>query len=139
MDLKFSTRRFLGSLITNPSSQFRNSKWRNQYDKRECKKLLDWGDIWYSGVFEIGDYESELKMQKLKVAIWFLNVFKSHKKHINVAQLCSDISKRADVQISGGTPRNKICSIFEIAVWVTAILNANKCSPVALKDIFIKS
>ena len=31
MNLKFSTRGFLGSLMTNPRSKFKNSKWRIQY------------------------------------------------------------------------------------------------------------
>ena len=36
------------------------------------QKLLDWNDIWYSKVFGIADYESELKIKKLKMAdrIW---------------------------------------------------------------------
>ena len=32
------------------------------------KKLLDCDDIWYSGIFGVADYESELKIQKLKMA-----------------------------------------------------------------------
>ena len=38
----------------------------------KCKKSLDWDDTWYSGILEIGDYESELIIQKFKMAdpIW---------------------------------------------------------------------
>ena len=49
--------------VTNPSSEFRNSKWRIKYGARKCKKLLDWDDIWYSEVFGITDYEFELRIQ----------------------------------------------------------------------------
>ena len=51
----FRTRGFLGSLITNPSSEFRNSKWRIEYCGIKCKKLLDWDDTWYSRVFGVAD------------------------------------------------------------------------------------
>ena len=32
------------------------------------QELLDWNDIWYSGVFGVVDYESEIKIEKLKIA-----------------------------------------------------------------------
>ena len=72
MDLKFSMREFLRLLITNPNSEFRNSKWRIQYAGRKCKKILDWDDIWYSGVFEVAVYESDFIIPKFKMAdpIW---------------------------------------------------------------------
>ena len=41
----FGTQKFLVLLITNPSSKFRNSKWRIQYGGRKSKKLFDWDDI----------------------------------------------------------------------------------------------
>ena len=66
MDLKFCTQGILGSLITNPSSKFNNSKWRIQYIWLKCKKLLDWDEIWYSEFFDVGDYESELNIHKLQ-------------------------------------------------------------------------
>ena len=66
--MKFGTRGFFKSLITNLSSKFRNSKWRIQYGERKCKKLLDAVDIWYSVVFGVADYESELKIHKFKIA-----------------------------------------------------------------------
>ena len=62
----FGTSEFLGSLITNPSSTFRNSEWRIQYGGRQCKKLLNWDDIWYLRVFGIADYGFKLKGQKIK-------------------------------------------------------------------------
>ena len=55
------------SLITKPSLQFRNSKWRIQYDGQKCKSILDWVDIWYSEVFGVANYESEINIQKLKI------------------------------------------------------------------------
>ena len=60
------------SLITNPDSKFRNSKWRIQYGGSMYKKLIDWDDILYAGVFGVTDYESELKVKKFKMAdpIW---------------------------------------------------------------------
>ena len=45
--IEFGTRRFLGSLITNPRSTYRNSKWPIRYGGRKCNKLLDWNEIWY--------------------------------------------------------------------------------------------
>ena len=38
-----------GSLITNPSSKFRNSKWRIQYGGKKYKKWLDLDETRYSG------------------------------------------------------------------------------------------
>ena len=32
-----------------------------------CKKLLDWDKIWYSGFFGGADYESELNIQEFKM------------------------------------------------------------------------
>ena len=37
--------------------------WRKKF-----KTLLDSDNIWYSGVFGVADYESELKNQKFKMA-----------------------------------------------------------------------
>ena len=39
--LKFGIQRFLGSLITDRSSTFRNSKWWMQYDGPKYKKFID--------------------------------------------------------------------------------------------------
>ena len=36
----FGTGRFLRSLITDPSSEFRDLKWRIQYGGRQCKSYL---------------------------------------------------------------------------------------------------
>ena len=68
INLKFSTWGFLRSLITNPSSEFRDSKSRMQYSGWKCKKLLDWDDIWYSGVSEVANYESKINIWKFKIA-----------------------------------------------------------------------
>ena len=38
-----------GSLITSPSSKFRNSKWRIQYGGKKYKKRLNLDEIRYSG------------------------------------------------------------------------------------------
>ena len=72
IEMKFDTRGFLESLITNPSSKIRNSKWRIQDGWQKFKKSLDWDDIRYSGVFRVADYKSELTIQKFKMAdrIW---------------------------------------------------------------------
>ena len=42
------------------------------------QKSLDRDDIWYSRVFEVADYESELKIHKLKMAdsIWLTKMQK---------------------------------------------------------------
>ena len=68
----FGTPRFSGSVITNLSSKFRNSKWRIQYGGQKSKKLIDGDDIRYSAVFRVADYKSKLKIQKFKMAdpIW---------------------------------------------------------------------
>ena len=69
MGLKFGNLKiqgFLESLITNASSEFRNSKWRIHYGGRKGKKLLDWDEIWYAEVFGVADYESELKFRNSK-------------------------------------------------------------------------
>ena len=66
--IKFGIRGFLGSLITNLSVEFKNSTWRIQNSRLKCKKLFDWDEIWYSGVFGIANYESERKIQKFKIA-----------------------------------------------------------------------
>ena len=58
----------MGSLFTDSSLEIRNSKWRIQYGEQKVKNLLEWDDIWYSGVFEVADEESELKNQKFKMA-----------------------------------------------------------------------
>ena len=72
MELKIGSLRYLRSLIMNPSSGFRDSRWRIQYGGRKCKKLLDWNDIWYLGLIGVADYKSEFTIQKLKIAdpIW---------------------------------------------------------------------
>ena len=36
--------------------------------RSKIQKLLYWDDIWYSRVFEVTDYESELKIQKFEIA-----------------------------------------------------------------------
>ena len=72
MDLKFSTRGFLGSLITNPSSKLTNTKWQIQYGGQKWKKLLVCDDILYSELFGVADYESKLEIEKFEIAdlIW---------------------------------------------------------------------
>ena len=54
MDLKFGTREFLGLLITNPSSKFRNKNWR-----KKMQSLLDSDDIWYLNLFSFWTWKSE--------------------------------------------------------------------------------
>ena len=58
--------------ITNPHVKFQKSEWRIQYGGWICKILLDWGENWYSGVFEVADYESSLKILEFKMVdlIW---------------------------------------------------------------------
>ena len=79
------TRGFLRSLITNLRLESQNSKWRIQYGGQVhdflvklwqfCSNLLENG---YLGVFEVSDYESEIRTSKFKMAdpiwrssIWF--------------------------------------------------------------------
>ena len=70
---KFGTREFLRSLIMNPSSKFRNSKWRI---KR--RNLLDWDEICNSMVFGVADYEFAPKIHKLDKTdpIWLTKIQK---------------------------------------------------------------
>ena len=51
--MKFSNRRFFGSLITNLSLKFRNLKWRIQYGGPKSKNLLGWYEILYLSVFGV--------------------------------------------------------------------------------------
>ena len=59
--MKFGTLGFLRSLIVNPNSKFRNTKWRIQYGGPKYKKLLEWDEIWYSGVFGVTDLSLKFK------------------------------------------------------------------------------
>ena len=68
--MKFGTRGFSGSLITNQRWTFRNSKWRMQYRWLTCKKLFDWDEIWCSGVFWVTDREFELQKFRMADPIW---------------------------------------------------------------------
>ena len=72
MNLNFSTRGFLKSLIMNPSSALKNSEWPIQYGERKCRKLLNWDDIMYLVVFRVANSESEFQIQEFKTAdpIW---------------------------------------------------------------------
>ena len=49
-----------------------DSIWRIQNGGLKCKKLIVLYETWYSGIFEIGNYESELKIHNFKMAdpIW---------------------------------------------------------------------
>ena len=58
--MKVGTWGFLELLITNPDSTIRNKKWRIQYGRQTCKKLLEWNENWYLGVFGVANYESGL-------------------------------------------------------------------------------
>ena len=51
--MKFGIQEFLGSLITNLRSTFRNSKWRMCNSRSKYKKLLDCDKICFSGIFGI--------------------------------------------------------------------------------------
>ena len=48
------------------NSEIQNSGSNMVNENKE--KLLNWNDIWYSGVFGVADYESELKIQKFEMA-----------------------------------------------------------------------
>ena len=48
--------------------RIRKSKWQFQYGRPPYKKLLDVYETWNWGFFWSTDYESELKVQKLKMA-----------------------------------------------------------------------
>ena len=85
MDLKFGIQRFLGSLITNPNSKLRNSKWRIQYCGRKCKTLLDWYDIGYLGVFRAANNDCFMYVwynQKFQT-IYFLSLILDKLSSIN--------------------------------------------------------
>ena len=60
--MKIGSSGFLRSLITNRYSKFQNSKWRIQYGGPIRKNLLDWDENYYSGIFEVSDWESALKI-----------------------------------------------------------------------------
>ena len=59
--------RFLGSLITNLKSKFRNSKWRIQYGRSEFKKRCKSYENVYLGVLGLTDYESVIRFPKFKM------------------------------------------------------------------------
>ena len=48
--MKFDTWWFLGSLIMNPFSPFRNSNGEIQYSRHKSKNAIDWDQIWYPGI-----------------------------------------------------------------------------------------
>ena len=45
----------------------------------KCKKPLDWGKIWNSGLVEVADYESELDVHKFKMTnpLWLTKMQKA--------------------------------------------------------------
>jgi hypothetical protein len=59
--LKISIWGFLRSLITNPMSKIQNSKWRIQYGGQKYQNQLHSLEICYLEVFEVADYESDIK------------------------------------------------------------------------------
>lgn len=61
--LKFTTRGFLGSLITNPELKIADSKWRIQYCGPKFKIQSDLLKILYPQVFGIADYECHHSIQ----------------------------------------------------------------------------
>ena len=63
---------FMGSLITNLKSHFRNTKWRIQYGGQNLKKLAYKRYNLYVWLYGIADYESEVRFSKYKMAdsIW---------------------------------------------------------------------
>ena len=63
---KCPTREFLGSLITNSRSTFRNSKWRMQYRCLKCKSYLI-GMIFGTRMFRGRWLRPELKILKFKM------------------------------------------------------------------------
>ena len=67
--MKFGTQRFLGSLITNSSLKFMNSRWQTQYGEPKLKKKYP-DEVWYSGGGGGTDHESEvIKTQKFELTI----------------------------------------------------------------------
>ena len=59
---------FLGSLITNLNTKFRNSEWLIQYGDQNAKICLIRIEFFILMIFGVGDYESGHKIQKLKIA-----------------------------------------------------------------------
>ena len=90
--MKIGTWGFLELLITNPDSTIRNKKWRIQYGRPTCKKLLDWDENWCSGVFGVVDYESKIKIQLFKISdtIWQIKMqkAKSYAAKVFLRQTC---------------------------------------------------
>ena len=66
--MKMSNRGFSRSLIKNRHSDFEYSIWWVSYGSPKCKNLLDWNERYYSGVFEVADYESLFEISKLNMA-----------------------------------------------------------------------
>ena len=66
--MKLGTRGLLGSLVTNLTSKLRNPKWRIQYGRSKFTKLVDPDKTPYSRAFGLAGYESELEIQKFKMA-----------------------------------------------------------------------
>ena len=72
--MKFGTWGFLASLITNPSSTFRNSKCCMQYGGLKCKKQkvipqMVFCGIHFYKVIRAADYESDFRFSILNMAV----------------------------------------------------------------------
>jgi len=60
---------FSGSLITNLNSDVENSKWRIQEGDQNLKYFwIFFFETWYREVFEVADYEFEVRFEKFKMA-----------------------------------------------------------------------
>ena len=52
---------FSGPLITNPTSDFENSKWRIQYGRQIFRKWSNFYKNLYPGDFRTPDYKSDVR------------------------------------------------------------------------------
>ena len=62
---QINLRKMQPEICQNLKLKFWTTKWRIFHDKPKCKKWLEFYKTWYSPVFDITYYESELKMRKV--------------------------------------------------------------------------
>ena len=65
--LRFATRGFLGSLISNLSQKFENSKWLIQYGGKKFQNQPNLRETCYPGFFGVAEFKSGIKSRKFKM------------------------------------------------------------------------
>ena len=76
--IKLGTRKLLRSLVTNLTPNSENSKCRIQYGWPKCENFVVSDETRYTGAFGVTGYESNLKIEKSKMAdpIWPIKIHK---------------------------------------------------------------